>query len=134
MSRFRLRILRLLICGISATFGVIGAHWIRWAVADDCVKPNPSQGLCDTLPSDAVTSCTGLTPCDGSVYEINNFPKGTTQAETGATKEEQANCKRVTPCDYDTSVNPAVCKAGITGNWSLKAKTVNDPDTKCESD
>lgn len=87
--------------------------------ADNCEKPNPNTVFCKDLPSDAQFTCNGLSPCEGAIYDIHNFPNGTVSSPEGSTKDAQAPCWRTKVCSLDTSVEPNICKAPASfTNWT----------------
>ena len=114
--------------GLLAVAGCV--QGVLWATGD-CQIPNPNTKLCAATPEDSIGSCEDGNPnigsgCGVKVYEISNFPNGTSSSSSGTTAEEQADCKRSKDCILDLDAVPQKCKASTTGwsGWSQATKTI----------
>ena len=116
--------------------GILAICMAVWAV-EPCQIPSASTKACYD-PDDAIVTCDGIIEADCVanrlfVYEINQFPDGTTPSATGATKTESTNCYRPKGCDWDSRT--ATCTNNPTWQtWRVKQKTVVNPDVQCPAE
>ena len=89
-----------------------------------CYDPTDSIFACDNITNPSATTCTS-----GKTYAINQFPDGASDSATGATKTEQRNCYKSTPCSYSTDTMR--CVPGVQSAWYLGNKVIPNPDVTC---
>jgi hypothetical protein len=109
-----------------------------------CEKPKEhSKKAClDPLPNDAVSSCGSAQTadyCNGNiggnllVYEVNQFPTGTEEAEAGGTHTPQRDCWRSYGCTWNQQTQQCV-DISTWSPWHPQNRIESDPNAVCPSE
>lgn len=125
---------RVLITTLLLSMATLGLQ-VGVRAANNCKKPNTNTIACYTPPREnpnyvCNTITTAQTCAIWNSYNINNFPDGSVDADSGATKQDQSDCYQACACVNDPD-NVGKCKNGTFGPWAQGAKTVNNPDITC---
>lgn len=126
------------IVGVSLPVLIVALMHVTQEALGECSKPNDDTVFCiDT--SDVSSGYTLMGSCSEAqsasgcnalgTVERNQFPDGSESADSGATKEEEADCYRTTACVADPDNH--TCKAGTANAWQKGDKTVNNPAVTC---
>lgn len=113
-------------CFVFATLTILQLCGGGISAALPCKVPSSSTKKC-YHPTNAVSDCSawnGVTDCVGkSMYLINDFPDGTTDAEKGTTEEKMVDCYQETRCGQDENC-PQNCVVKTTLPYILGTKVV----------
>jgi hypothetical protein len=124
--------------GLLAATAALAFQVVSWA---QCQVPNINTVACFTPgpnnPS-AVTTCTNIPSagvCSNSaIYQIYNFPNGTTPNKTGSTQQVLSNCYQYTQCAWVFPPITGKCATGTQypggGNW-YQANMITTSNVKC---
>lgn len=104
---------------------LLGATATVWATSA-CKVPNPNTKLCAAVPPGTSVTCRGTEGPEGcnsvQTANINNFPDGNVDSQSGTTAEDLADCMRTAQCYWDDDEEE--CVAVNPGPWTAAAKTV----------